>query len=142
MFGGAGNRIYQYSFGTPGNVTTLSYDSKSYAPPQFTGGREIRSIFINKTGTKLYVSGDVYGTQQYYMTVDNNISTAVPNYKHYPATFAVMFANINLKKLFVGDNTIRYWEFETKEEIETLFSPGEFLEFSGTANISINYAND
>ena len=66
--------VYQYTLSTPYDVTTATYDTKSYTPSQ---ENNLRSITFNDDGTKFYVVGITNDTvYQYTLSTAWDISTA------------------------------------------------------------------
>jgi len=49
--------IYQYTLSTPWEISTATYDSKSYDILTNGGQSQAQDLFIDATGTKLYVTG-------------------------------------------------------------------------------------
>jgi len=68
--------IYQYSTGSNIDISSSSYDSKSFTPSETTS---IWYMQLNTDGTKLYIGDDQYGTPtlyQYTLSTAFDISTA------------------------------------------------------------------
>ncbi|MBA7568149.1 hypothetical protein ES708_09870 [subsurface metagenome] len=64
VMGVANNTVYQYSFSTPWDVSTATYDEKS----KDVSGQEgyPRGIFFKPDGTKMYVMGTITDTVYQY----------------------------------------------------------------------------
>jgi sugar lactone lactonase YvrE len=67
--------IYQYSLSTPYDITTASYDSKSFAVT--SQDATPRGLEVKPDGTKLYIAGDTNNTvYEYNLSTAWDISTA------------------------------------------------------------------
>lgn len=74
-----GNTVYQYSLSTAWNISTASYDSKSYALADVAGSGVASGIYIKSDGTVLWVSAYSAGDstiKSYTMSTPWDISTA------------------------------------------------------------------
>jgi len=69
----AGDVVYQYSLSTAWNVSTASYDNKSFSVAQDT---DPKGLFFNSDGTKMYVTGNANDTvYQYSLSTAWDVST-------------------------------------------------------------------
>jgi len=70
-------RVYQYTLSTPYDITSASYDSKSYYFGTEVGG-VAGAVFFKTDGTKMYVLGAVgsYYVYQYTLSSAWDVSTA------------------------------------------------------------------
>jgi hypothetical protein len=80
--------IYQFTVGTPWNVSTASYASKSFNP---TAQEDLATaFFIKPDGTKLYLAGETNSTiYQYTLSTPWDISTA----SYDSVSFAILGTN-------------------------------------------------
>lgn len=136
VLGGA-DTVYQYSLSTAWNVTTASYDSKSFSVT--SEETNPRSILLNDDGTKLFVVG--YGNDtlfEYALSTAYDISTA--SYSNYSldisseSTFPYsMFFKSDGKKLYVfGATTDKIHQYSTGLSVgDLLTSP---ITLSGLTN--------
>jgi hypothetical protein len=75
VMGNTNDTVYQYTFGTPGDISTLSYASKSFS---VTGQENNpRSLFFKPDGTIMYIAGVTNKTiYQYTLGTAWDVSTA------------------------------------------------------------------
>ena len=67
-------QVFQYTISTPWDLTTASYDNKSYTQTQDTAGQ---AISVNPSGTRMYILGSsndyIY---EYALSTANDVTTA------------------------------------------------------------------
>jgi hypothetical protein len=70
----SGGYVYQYTLSTAWDVSTASYDSKSF----YTGTQETQPhwLFFSTDGTKMYVWGNTQAIYQYTLSTARDVSTA------------------------------------------------------------------
>lgn len=75
MSGNTNNKIYQYSVVTPWQISSLSYDSKSFDVSSEIGS--VRGVFFKSDGTKMYVGDSTADAIfQYSLSTAWDVSTA------------------------------------------------------------------
>jgi hypothetical protein len=74
LLSNSGDLIYQYSLSTAWDVTTASYDSKSFATTSQENSPS--GFYLASNGTKLYVVGSTNAVHQYTLSTAWDISTA------------------------------------------------------------------
>lgn len=107
VVGDGNDNVYQYSLGTPWDVSTASYDSKSYSVATSTG-----DIFMRSDGTTLYTAtnGAPDRIDQHTLSTPWDISTAATASKSHDVSSEVLVPEgvsfkSNGTKMFVIDST-------------------------------------
>lgn len=72
--GNTNDTVYQYTLSTAWDVSTASYDSKSFSVSSQEAGPN--GLFITPAGTKMFVTGFSGAVYQYTLSTANDISTA------------------------------------------------------------------
>lgn len=76
IIGSNANIVFQYSMSTPWDVSTGSYDSKSYNANTDFGGQAARDVQFKPDGTKMYLMGRQDKILHYTLSTPWDVSTA------------------------------------------------------------------
>jgi len=117
-----GATIYQYTLSTPWDVSTASYDSKSLSVS--SQDTNPRGVFIDASGTKVYIAGNINDTVfQYTLSTPWDISTGTYASKSFSvatqdvAPHGLFFKPDGSKMYILGENT----DFIYQYTLGTLF---------------------
>jgi len=108
LIGRAADTVFQYTFTTPWDMTTLSYDSKSKDVSTETDTGQ--GIFFKPDGTVMYVGGDETGNSaifQYTLSTPWDVSTASYDSK----TISVESQDSGLQSIFLKDDGTKLYFF-------------------------------
>jgi hypothetical protein len=143
------DKIYQYSIGTPGDIESLSYDSKSYDP----GVANNIGIVLGDSDTKMYlvrllVSGDTI--RQYSLASAKDISTAGYDSKYIELeaqdtdAHGVGAGNSGYNIYATGNQAVYQYDLVTAWDADTDSYNNKLLDVSGemTDPNSIFFRND
>jgi len=137
IVGNTNDTVYQYSCSTAWDVSTASYDSKSFSVA--TQETEPRGVFFKNDGTKFYIVGSVSDTvYQYSCSTAWDISTASYDSKSFSVTTqetapnGVFFKDDGTTFYIVGttnDTVYQYscstaWDVSTASYASKFFSVG------------------
>lgn len=110
--GAEGYRVFQYSLSTAFDVTTASYDSKSYSFASETNNP--RDVAFNPDGTIMYMVGNFpsYGVFEYALSTPYDVSTA---------SYSNAFADVSSQttspiNLQFNENASKMYVFSTSEK--------------------------
>jgi len=105
LSGATSDAVYQYSLSTAWDLSTASYDSKSFSFA--TQDSNPWSVFINPEGTKMYVVGRANEKIfQYSLSTADDVSTA--SYDSVSFTPQKSASNVPVAVLFSSDGTKMY----------------------------------
>ena len=138
MTGASGNKVYQYSLGTPWDISTLVYDSISLDVSTEDG--DPYDLFVNPEGTKMYITGNATDSvYQYTLSTGWDLSTASYATKSFivaeDATPLGLFFSPDGTKMYVtGDinNKIFQYTLSTAWDVSTASYDTKSLAISGT----------
>ena len=129
-----GNIIYQYSLSTAFDISTTSYDSKSFTQSQ--GSSQMYGIRFNTTGTKMYgIESANDRVHQYTLSTPDDISTASYDSVYFSVTqtttpFDLHFKPDGTKMYVLNPANNRVYQYSTGTGEYTITYPST-LEFSG-----------
>ena len=152
VFGAVTDDVFQYTLSTPWDVSTASYDSKSFSfTDQDTG---ITGGAFNADGTKMYALGITTNDRiyQYTLSVAWDVSTASYDTKFLDFSsegtdVLGMFFGNNGNTVFITDaasDNIFQYNLSTTDDISTASYSGLSLDISGESDIStdVHFASD
>ena len=129
-----GNIIYQYSLSTAFDISTTSYDSKSFTQSQ--GSSQMYGIRFNTTGTKMYgIESANDRVHQYTLSTPDDISTASYDSVYFSVTqtttpFDLHFKPDGTKMYVLNPANNRVYQYSTGTGEYTITYPSA-LEFAG-----------
>ena len=145
-------KIWQMSFGTPWDVSTLTYDGvefdvTSIFPPQEQLFSFLTHISIEDNGQRLFVVTDNRKIAEYTLTTPWDLSTAKFSGRHVDPTiqgiYALDFLNNGHTLVFVSGNEVvfmfelpRAYDIETMQYISTIDISGTLGSGGGGADFS------
>ena len=150
LAGITGANIYQYVLSTPGDITTMSYDSKSFS----VGGQESspRYAFLNSDASKMWVVGPGSNTvYQYTLSTPGDVSTASYDSKSFSVAAqdvfqTCLYLNADSSKLWtVGSTNDKLFEYtlSTPGDVSTASYAAEFSVASeGTSPVAFHFSSD
>jgi len=141
IVGQANTRVYQYSCATAWDVSTASYDTKSFN----VGTQDTipTGLFFKSDGTKLYVVGDTNNTiYQYSCATAWDISTASYDTKSFSVAtqeinpYGLFFKDDGTKFYIIGLNTPRVFQYScaTAWDVSTASYDNKSFTVSATDN--------
>ena len=139
--------VYQYSLSTAWDVSTASYDSKSFSVASFDSTPQ--STEFNDDGTKFYLNGQQYDSiRSFSLSTAYDISTASDDGITFDltpqdsSTFAIALGDSGNKLYMVGNTNDTIYQYSTVLTTNTLdLSTGSVFEITPTSDIQINLSN-
>ena len=137
ILGVVSNKIHQYTLSTPGDLSTTTYDIKSFSVKSQEGSP--RGLSFNDDFTKMWVVGHQNDkVHQYSLSTAEDISTASYDSKSFSVrdqelTPAGMYVNVERKVFFVigtHTDTIYKYEMPDPNDISTARYTGVSLDVS------------
>ena len=137
ILGVVSNKIHQYTLSTPGDLSTATYDIKSFSVKSQEGSP--RGLSFNDDFTKMWVVGHQNDkVHQYSLSTAEDISTASYDSKSFSVrdqelTPAGMYVNVERKVFFVigtHTDTIYKYEMPDPNDISTARYTGVSLDVS------------
>jgi 6-phosphogluconolactonase (cycloisomerase 2 family) len=138
---GSNDRVYQYSLGTAWDISTASYDSKSFLVT--TQDSNPQDLFFKNDGTKLYVMGDFNNRiYQYSLGTAWDVSTVSYDYKSLHINASTV--DITITSFFISDDGTRLFCGGTGSDVIqdfTMYTPWDVSTAYATGN-RINVASE
>jgi len=139
--------VYQYSLSTAWDVSTASYDSKSFSV--FSYDSTPQSTEFNDDGTKFYLNGQQYDSiRSFSLSTAYDISTASDDGITFDlssqdsSTFAIALGDNGNKLYMVGITNDTIYQYSTVLTTNTLdLSTGNVFEITPTSDIQVTLTN-
>lgn len=140
--------VYQYSLSTAWDISTGSYESKSFSVSSQTGNPE--GIFFNPNGYKMYVIGNVYPNAdvfEYDLSTAWDVSTAsysntsfsIASEGFYPTD--IFFKSDGTKMYISEENNNKIYQYSTGTATTLDLSTGNYFSYTPTANTTFAFSN-
>jgi sugar lactone lactonase YvrE len=131
--------VYQYSLSTAWDLSTISYDSKSFSV--YSQESTPRGISLNSDGTKLFILGNINDTvYQYSLSTAYDISTASYDSVSFSVSsqadnqYGILFKPDGTKMYTVAITNDRIYQYSTGSTATATFTYPSSVKFpSGTA---------
>lgn len=126
IVGGGNDTIFQYTLGTPFDLSTLTYDSKSFSVNSEDGSPQ--GIFLDSTGVKMFITGLVNSSVfQYTLGTPFDVSTASYDSKTFDTSTqdtscTDLYLNTTGTKMFVlgaANNSVYQYTLSTPFDVST-----------------------
>ena len=140
--------VYQYTLSTAWDVSTASYDSKSFNLASFDSTPQ--STDFNSDGTKFYMNGQQYDhVRQFSLTTAYDISTATDDAITFDfssqetgSVVGISFGDSGNKLYIVGITNDTIYQYSTVLTTNTLdLSTGSVFELTPTSDIQVTLTN-
>jgi sugar lactone lactonase YvrE len=134
IVGSGTDKVYQYSCSTAWDVSTASYDSKSFSVA--TQGADPQGLFFKSDGTKFYIVGNInYTVFQYSCSTAWDVSTASYDTKSFSVAAqdlspnGLCFKSDGTKFYVVGNTNETVYQYSTVAawEIQSPFYDSKFF---------------
>jgi len=140
--------VYQYSLSTAWDISTGSYESKSFSVSSQTGNPE--GIFFNPNGYKMYVIGNVYPNAdvfEYDLSTAWDVSTAsysntsfsTASEGFYPTD--IFFKSDGTKMYISEENNNKIYQYSTGTATTLDLSTGNYFSHTPSVNTVFAFSN-
>jgi len=140
--------VYQYSLSTAWDISTGSYESKSFSVSSQTGNPE--GIFFNPNGYKMYVIGNVYPNAdvfEYDLSTAWDVSTAsysntsfsTASEGFYPTD--IFFKSDGTKMYISEENNNKIYQYSTGTATTLDLSTGNYFSHTPSVNTLFAFSN-
>ncbi len=125
ILGDANNTVFQYALATPGDLSTASYESKSFS----VASQDVspRGLFFKPDGTKMYIAGFVSKSIfQYSLSTPWDVSTASYDSKSFIVNSQMTFP----QGLYIKPDGVKLYVLSSDDEEVFIYSMSETWDIS------------
>lgn len=146
LLGGVADSVFQYSMSVASDLSTASYESKSFSVSAQYGSPY--GIAFNSDGTKFYVCGLSSPINQYTLNTAWDVSTANYDGVSFDASSqetsltSLSFKTDGTKLYAIGTTTDTIYQYSTVSYTQTLdLSTGNYFSFTPSGATTVSFTN-